>query len=174
MAFLEFLIETQRALRDSVRGLPATAPADAYAEPKRVQEELQEEIAPLKEKIKSELAPQQAAAGTAPPANSSELEQGITLLQTWASAAGEKMLSAAGHLDGRRAASAAADQQSAIDELEKIWDAVIPFHALLARDLADQTKVALSLAPAAAPVLNQKLWIARVRKFPIETKPSPR
>ena len=43
-----------------------------------------------------------------------------------------------------------ADQQAAIDELEKIWDAVIPFHPLLARDLAEQTKIAGSLAPAPA------------------------
>ena len=58
------------------------------------------------------------------------------------------MSSAARHLDGRQAEPAAADQQAAIDELEKIWDAVIPFHPLLARDLADQTKIAQSLAPA--------------------------
>ena len=77
MAFLEFLIETQRALRESVKGLPATAPADAFAEPKRLQDELQEEIPPLKEKIKAELTPQQPAGGNAPQANSSELEQGI-------------------------------------------------------------------------------------------------
>ena len=139
VAFLEFLIETQRALRESVKALPATAPADAFAELKRLQDELQEEITPLKEKIKTELTPQQPGGGSAPQGNSSELEQGITLLQGWASAAGDKMSSAARQLDDRQAAPAAADQQSAIDELEKIWDAVIPFHPLLARDLADQT-----------------------------------
>jgi hypothetical protein len=58
------------------------------------------------------------------------------------------MQSAASHLDSRRAEPAATDQQSAIDELEKIWEAVIPFHALLARDLADQTMVTQALAPA--------------------------
>ncbi len=62
--FLEFLIETQRALRESVKALTSTAPADAFAELKRLQDELQEEILPLKEKIKSELQPQQSAAGT--------------------------------------------------------------------------------------------------------------
>jgi len=149
VAFLEFLIETQRALRQSVKALPATAPADAYAEPKQVQDELQEEIPPLKEKIKSELTPPQAGGGTAQQGISSELAQGTALLQGWASAAGEKMSSASRHLDGRQAAPAAADQQSAIDELERIWDAVIPFHALLARDLADQTQIARSLAPGA-------------------------
>ena len=102
-----------------------------------------EEIPPLKEKIKTELTPQHnAAGGSAPQGNSSELEQGIVLLQGWADAAGDKMTSASRHLDGRQAASAAADQQAAIDELEKIWDAVIPFQALLARDLADQTLIA--------------------------------
>ena len=84
VAFLEFLIETQRALRESVKALPATAPADAFAEPKRLQDELQEEIPPLKEKIKTELTPQQPAGGSAPQGNSSELEQGIALLQGWA------------------------------------------------------------------------------------------
>ena len=150
VAFLEFLIETQRALRESVKGLPATAPADAFAEPKRLQDELQEEISPLKEKIKSELTPQQPAGGNTPQANSSEIEQGIKLLQGWASAAGDKMSSAALRLDARQAGSAADDQQAAIDELEKIWDAVIPFHPLLARDLADQSKIAQSLAPPPA------------------------
>jgi Ca-activated chloride channel family protein len=147
VAFLEFLIETQRALRESVRALTATSSADAFAEPKRLQDELQQEIPPLKEKIKTELAPKPSAGGNAPQGHSAELEQGIKLLQDWATASGDKMASAVQHLDGRQAAPAAADQQAAIDELEKIWDAVIPFHALLARDLADQTLIAGSLAP---------------------------
>jgi Ca-activated chloride channel homolog len=147
VAFLEFLIETQRALRELVKALPSTAPADAFAEPKRLQEELQEEISPLKEKIKNELSPQQPAGGNAPQAKSGELEQGIALLQGWADIAGEKMLSAARHLDERQAGPGAGDQQAAIDELEKIWGAVIPFHPLLAHDLADQTMIAKSLAP---------------------------
>ncbi len=70
VAFLEFLIETQRALRESVKALTATAPADAFAEPKRLQDELQEEIPPLKEKIKTELTPQQPGGGSAPQGNS--------------------------------------------------------------------------------------------------------
>jgi Ca-activated chloride channel family protein len=148
--FLEFLIESERALRESVKSLPASAPADAFAEPKQAQDELAEEIGPLKEKIKSELTPQQPQSGGTPPPNSSEMEKGIALLQEWASAAGEKMASAARHLDGRQAESAVADQQAAVDELEKIWDAVILFHALLARDLKDQTTISQALAPAPA------------------------
>jgi Ca-activated chloride channel family protein len=148
VAFLEFLIETERALRESVKNLPATAPADAFAELKRLQDELLQEIAPLKEKINTELRPEKSSGGGAPQGSTREVEQGIALLEGWANTAGDKMTSAARHLDGREATPAAADQQSAIDELEKIWEAVIPFHPLLARDLADQTLVARSLEPA--------------------------
>ena len=34
--------------------------------------------------------------------------------------------------------------------MEKIWEAMIPFHPLLARDLADQTQIAGSLPKEAA------------------------
>ncbi|MGP0065539.1 MAG: VWA domain-containing protein [Isosphaeraceae bacterium] len=147
VAFLEFLIETQRALRESVKSLTSTSPADAFAEPKRLQDELLQEIPPLKAKIQAELTPQPTGGAAAPQGDASELEKGIKLLQDWATASGDKMSSASGRLDGRQAAPAAADQQAAIDELETIWDAVIPFQALLARDLADQTLIAQSLAP---------------------------
>jgi Ca-activated chloride channel family protein len=175
LAFLEFLIETQRALREAVKALPATSPADAYAEPKRLQDELHDEIGPLKEKIKTELTPPpQPQGGNAPQASSSELEQGIALLQGWAGAAGDKMTSAASQLDARKIEPGAADQQAAIDELEKIWDAVIPFQALLARDLADQTKIAGLLAPPPAaqskPPTNQSSAAADPRGN--ETKPA--
>ena len=142
LAFVEFLMESETALGESVKTLTATSPADAYLELKRVQDELLEEIHPLKEKIKTELQPPKAGGGGAPQADPQALQKGIDLLQSWASNAGEKMGSAARQLDRRRAEPAAADQQAAVDELEKIWEAVIPFHPLLARDLADQTLVA--------------------------------
>ena len=151
VAFLEFLIETQRALRESVKALPGTATADSFAELKRVQDELQEEILPLKEKIKTELRPAQGAAGAVAQGGSQELEKGLALLQGWADAAGEKMHSAGSKLLSRLVEGAATDQQSAIDEMERIWDAVIPFHPLLARDLADQTQIAGALHAETAP-----------------------
>ncbi len=177
VAFLEFLIETQRALKESSKDLAAagTAPADAYAEPKRLQEELQQEIAPLKEKIQSELTPKEPAAAGAAQAPSKELEQGIALLQGWADGAGQHMLSAARRLGERQAGQAAELQQSAIDELDKIWDAVIPFHALLARDLTDQTQIAESLAPAAAADEKPKAGEPSDLKVPQQdaSKPAP-
>jgi Ca-activated chloride channel family protein len=154
IAFLEYLIETQRTLRESVKATTSTTPANAFAELKRLQDELREEIGPLKEKIEAELRPQQAAGGPAAPGQSQEVERGIALLQGWADTAGEKMISAAQRLDGKQADSAANDQLQAIAELEKIWDAVIPFHPLLARELADQTGIVQSLAPATTSEAN--------------------
>ena len=186
VAFLEFLIETQRALKESVKALPSTSPADAFADPKRVQDELLEEIAPLKEKIKTELTPQQPGNGPAPQGSSKELEQGIALLQGWAGAAGDKMQSASSYLDGRQADPATAAQQAAIEELERIWEAVIPFHPLLAHDLADQTKIAQSLAPSDSadpdagndqspakidPDRDQKTPAAKAKQSPAATPP---
>ncbi len=148
--FLEFLSQAQTALRESVKSLPPTAPADAYAELKRAQDELQQEISPLRDKIRTDLQPEQPGAAGAPQVNSQELDEGIKLLESWADAASEKMSAAARHLNSRQAAPATGAQQSAIDELEKIWDLVIPFQPLLARDLADQTVIAKSLEPASA------------------------
>jgi Ca-activated chloride channel family protein len=148
LTFVEFLIETETGLAESSNGLSSTSNADAYFELKRLQDELLEEIPPLKEKIQSELQPPPTTGGSAPQPNLREAQQAIALLQGWATAAGEKMRSASRQLDGKRAQAAAADQEAAVEELAKIWEAVIPFHPLLARDLADQTRIAESLAPA--------------------------
>ncbi|HEV3006162.1 MAG TPA: VWA domain-containing protein, partial [Pirellulales bacterium] len=147
VASLEFLIGVQTALRQTADALPSTAPADAYAELKRAQMELHEEIAPLKDKIRADLGQQSTGGAAAGQAPDEGLEKGIALLEEWADAAGQRMTSAADELDARQRAAAVEQQQSAIDELEKIWDAVIPFHALLARDLADQTQIAGALRP---------------------------
>ena len=105
VAFLEFLIETQRALREAVKALPETASADAFAEPKRLQDELQEEIRPAQGEDQDR-ADARAVRGRE--CSVSELRvssnKGIAMLQNWAGAAGEKMASAARHLDGRQAA----------------------------------------------------------------------
>ncbi|MBS0262465.1 MAG: VWA domain-containing protein [Planctomycetes bacterium] len=157
LAFLEFLVQTQRSLRTSASELADSAPSDAFAELKRLQDELFEEIEPLKDKIQAELQPAPSAAGApgSPPmapatgSQPSETEQAIQMLQQWADMAGEKMSEAANRLGRRQGARAMAEQQAAIDELEKIWDAVVPFQPLLSRDLAEQTKLTRELAPPA-------------------------
>lgn len=149
IVFLEYLIQTQTSLKEAAHSLPKNSSADVFAELKRAQGELSEEIPTLREKIASELRPQQQPGAPSPsPKDSAELEQGITLLQEWADAAGEKMQSAARRMGVRDPGVAVKEQQLAIDELDKIWEAVVPFHPLLAKELAEQTTIARSLNPA--------------------------
>ena len=148
LTFLEFLIQTQTALRETVQHLPEPVRSDTLAELKRAQEELQEEIPTLREKIDSELRPPPDPQSGNIRATPKELEEGIQLLQSWADTAGEKMSAAARRLTAKDPAKATADQQAALEELDRIWEGVIPFHPLLAKELADQTSIARTLAPA--------------------------
>ena len=110
---------------------------------KRLQDELQEEIVPLKEKIKAELQPQhRPAVSNRRPQIAQRARGGDCPLEGWAEAAGEKMSRRPDNSVTGTRSTASEAQQAAIDELEKIWEAVIPFHPLLARDLADQTRIA--------------------------------
>jgi hypothetical protein len=154
--FLEYLMQAQTTLRESVKSLPTPVRSDALAELKRVQAELHEEIPTLREKIEHELRPPAAAqtpGGTSPPAgnaaagNSKQLDSAIALLQGWADAAGQNMSAAAARLGEKETTAAVNDQQAVLNELDKIWDAVIPFHPLLAKELAEQTSIVKSLAP---------------------------
>ena len=145
--FLEFLIQTQSALKETVDHLPEPIHSDVFAELKRAQEELREEIPTLREKIDAELRPQADPQASPAAVSSKELEEGIKLLQGWAETAAEKMTSASRRLGAKEPKKAVSDQQTAIDELDQIWEAVIPFHPLLAKDLSDQTAISRILNP---------------------------
>lgn len=146
--FLEFLMQTQTALLETTKKLPKNVSADVIAELKRAQDELAEEIPVLRDKIESELRPKEPAAGAGPAQNSNDVDEGITLLQGWANKAGDRMAGASRQLARAEINDAVAEQQAAIDEIDRIWDAVIPFHPLLAKELSDQTAISESLGPA--------------------------
>ena len=142
IVFLEYVIQAQSELRDGVKHLSEVVRADTFAELKRVQEELRDELPTLREKIANDLRPQSDPKSGTAPAASKELEEGILLLQSWVDTAGEKMSSASHRLGAKEPAKAASDQQLAIDELDRVWESVIPFLPLLAKVLADQTVIA--------------------------------
>lgn len=151
VAFLEFLMQSESALRESSLDRASTD-ADSLAELKRAQDELREEVPTVREKIAAELQPPDAAPNSTP-----EVAQAIQLLQGWADAAGERMAAASARLAAREPAAAAADQQAAVDELDRIWEAVIPFAPLLTKALADQTSLARELAEESAELDFSKL-----------------
>lgn len=147
--FLEFVLQTQTALKETVNNVSDTATADAFAELKRAQLELSDEIPTLRDKIESELNPPPANQGQTNPQVSNEVQEGISMLKGWADTSGQKMSAAARQLGVREAGKAVIEQQAAIEELQKIWEAIVPFHPLLASELAAQTAIARTLAPAA-------------------------
>lgn len=147
LKFLEYLIQTQTGLRDTVLHLSDSTNADQFAEIKRLQSELREEIPTLREKIAEQLRPE-ADPNSKQPANASkEVEEGILMLQGWADTAGQKMEAAERQLSTRDTAKTATEQQLTLDELDRIWEAVVPFHPLLAVELAAQTAIT-KLIPA--------------------------
>jgi len=152
IAFLEFLMQSEKTLQETVKQLPENVATNAFAEIKRAQDELREEVPTLREKIATELQPTDPQptdpqSGAAPQPVPQEVQEGIKLLQGWAAEADNKMGSASRELAKADAKQAAALQQAAIEELDRIWDAVIPFQPLLAKELTDQTTIAKTLLP---------------------------
>ena len=151
IAFLDFLMKAETALQETVKQLPENVANDAFAEIKRAQDELREEVPTLREKIATELQPTEPQTVAAPQPVPPQIQEGIKLLQGWADEADNKMASASRLLAKTDAKDAASEQQAAIQELDRIWDAVIPFQPLLAKELADQTTITKSLTPETKP-----------------------
>jgi Ca-activated chloride channel homolog len=145
--FLEFVMKSQSSLQATVKQLPEIVAGNTFAELKRMQTELREEMPTLREKIAKELAPEESQAGGAPQALPQEVQEGIKLLQSWADEADKRMASASQQLGKLDAKATLEEQQAAIDEVDKIWDAVIPFRPLLTREFSDQTAIAKTLVP---------------------------
>lgn len=157
--FLEFLMTAQNAMIESIQQLPANASLDVYAQLKKQQDELAAELPFLREKIAAELQPHATSPGAntapqstpppsaPPPSIPPELKEGIELLQSWSDKAADSMSTASQALLKAAAADTVAHQEEAVAQLDQIWDAVIPFHPLLAKELIDQTALAEQLAP---------------------------
>lgn len=156
LEFLEFVIKTQGSLQSSVKQFPKNVAGDAFAELKRMQTELREELPTLQGKIAKELIPPDLQQNNAAQAIPEEIQEGIKLLQSWANAADKKMDAASKELGKSDANATIVEQQAALDELDKIWDAVIPFRPLLIKELAEQTGIVKSLLPESTPALEDK------------------
>ncbi|MCY2984507.1 MAG: hypothetical protein NTY15_12860 [Planctomycetota bacterium] len=150
--FLEYLVQGQLALKETTDSFKTSTSPNAFAEMKRLQSELRDEIPYLKDKIDSELRPKEVddKAGNANSKNPNadeDLERGIALLNGWADEASSKMGAAEGLLSKRDGTSAAGKQKLAADQLDQIWDAVVPFQPLLSKELSEQIQIAKQLTP---------------------------
>ncbi|HYF48795.1 MAG TPA: VWA domain-containing protein [Planctomycetota bacterium] len=157
LQFLEYLIGAEQGLRQNILKMDGSTPLDAFADHKRAQDELIEEIEPLKEKISAALkAPQQpqppgvvGAPPTDPVVDPKKAEEMLKALNGFADQAGRRMLEASAALNDRKPPDAASAQKLAIDELEKIWSLAAPFQALLQRAYREQSELVSTLDPDA-------------------------
>lgn len=147
--FLEFILKTQSDIQSSVNTLTPESNLDLFAEWKRVQDELNEEMPFLREKIDSELRPPKedsklpnnSSASTPTEENNTEIEQAISLLQSWSDDARSHMETASEHLSKSASSNASSEQTKALETMDRIWDAIAPFHPLLNKDISLQKKV---------------------------------
>lgn len=148
LRFLMMIDAEQRAHRAAAKAL-----VDIPSSPQRrqalstaasSQRQLFEEIEPLKEKIATELSaaqPPAAQPGAAPPAQPStdpEVQRAIELLTGLADEAGKAMTAAADQLDTQSPDRAAEQQATALEKLDQIYMAVVPFANLVQRAVNTQ------------------------------------
>ncbi|MCE3014567.1 MAG: VWA domain-containing protein [Pirellula sp.] len=152
LQFLDYLIETEQSIFRESSQLKDLYALDRHAELKQVQDELIDEIPTLRSKITDTLTKKEAPNNPSSndpktAASEKEVEKAIEMLENWVDTAREHMRQSSRTLGQFRASESFVSQQNAVDELEKIWDAVAPFQAVLGKALAEQTKIVNDLKP---------------------------
>ena len=149
LQFLDYLIETEQSILQESMQLKDLYALDRHAELKQVQDELIDEIPTLRKKITDELTKKDpnnpSSKDPSAAATDKEVEKAIEMLENWVDTAREHMRQSSRTLGQFRASESTVSQQSAVEELEKIWDAVAPFQAILGKALAEQTKIVKDL-----------------------------
>ena len=182
LQFLDYIIVTERMILSEASKLKDLYALDRQAELKQMQDELVDEIPTLRKKIIDALTKNDDPNGTASKDpntadSDKEVEKAIEMLENWVDTARDHMRQSSRSLGQFRASESVGSQQNAVDELEKIWDAVAPFQAVLNKALAEQTVIAKELKPSekesdqtesddalpATTIKNQQRTLARTR-----------
>jgi hypothetical protein len=162
LEFLRMIEARQRELRSATKTLAGQADSprrrQVLSTTESAQRELAEEIGPLKEKIKAELGSAQKAgqsphgAPGSPPAPSvspGAAQTAIQGLTRWADEAGKAMTQAADELRDGSPGDAVAPQTEAVEKLDQIYRAVVPFPQLVQRAITTEQGLVDQVAPAA-------------------------
>ena len=165
LGLLEFLqmIETQeRMLRSTAQSLDAEPDSpkrrQAFSTTETSQMKLAEEIEPLKKKIAEAFQAPQQPAGAAPgmaqagPPQAGAVQtppsdEAVDLLQQLADEAHRAMQSAADRLDGDSVSRAIEFQAEAVEKLDQIYMAAVPFPDLIGRGVATEEGLVEQVAP---------------------------
>ncbi len=162
---LEFLLTIegrQRALRGDAKSLAVQAHSprrrQALATAESSQRTLAEEIGPLEEKIAAEVGSAKPQGPSPPQASGSALgnaplleaaEEAVERLTGLADQAREAMLRAADDLQGGSPDEAAQAQKEAVEKLDRIYGAIVPFADLVGRAIATEQGLVDRVAPVA-------------------------
>ena len=157
LKFVLWLLERQEALRDGIRAFADLEDTpmrrQALVESKTAQDELAEEIEPLKAKIDEALSASQPGAGGAGPgaapsgaADPARTEQARTVLQGWADDAREAMEEASGFVMDSPS-EALSPQNRGMESLDRIFGAAGSFEAVLMAAIRDEQAVVNHTVP---------------------------
>ncbi len=157
--FLEMLMQSQKGLHQEVAVLHKEADSprrqQALQGSSSAQQQLSEEIEPLKQKIGEAFetpspgvpsAPAGAAPGIATP-GAEELKQVQETLEGWANEAGEAMVRAAHDIEGALLPEAMKSQHKAFRQLDRTWGVVVPFERVLEQATTLQTGIVEETIP---------------------------
>ncbi|MBI4566198.1 MAG: VWA domain-containing protein [Planctomycetes bacterium] len=150
LTFLEMLMHTQRGLQSGVEALEKTVDSPMKREGLRravvAQQQLADEIEPLKKKIGEALRPPEGQPDSEP------RHQAQKILEGWADEAGEAMKKAASDLNVQQWESGRDAQARALEALERIWLAAAPFEKVLSRAI----QVEKSVVERTTPLVEEK------------------
>ena len=156
LKFLEMIQETQLQIREGVRQIAGQPDSPRRREAVGVaesdQRKLQEEIEYLKEKITEVLAPPQPPQGQTPAQpqpDQEQIDKALTMLKGWADESAAKMTDAADSLAGGIPESAPLAQIEAVERLDRVYGALVPFPMILEKSIVTETGLIEKTGPLA-------------------------
>ena len=146
--FLDYMQATQNEILSASTKLEDLYQLDQHAELKLLQDSLTEEFPFLNEKIQEAVDPsEQDPQATISDEEKKEVQKVIDLMLGWSDTSRDYMRTASASLERFRASESLEKQQLALDELDKIWNAVSPLDLTLERAIVEQRKIVTTLKP---------------------------
>lgn len=163
--FLDYMQSTQSKILNASTKLEDLYQLDQHAELKLLQDRLMEEFPFLNKKIQEAINPSEKD----PQAKISdeekeEVQKVLDLMLGWSDTSRDYMKTASVSFERFRASESLEKQQLALDELDKIWNAVSPFEQTLQRAIAEQRTIVSSLTPFESDSTNEQVERKTIRE----------
>ena len=146
--FLDYMQKVQNEILSESAKLEDLYQLDRHAELKLLQDSLMDEFRFLNEKIQEALNPEETdPQNKISDEEKKEIQKVIDLMLGWSDTSRDHMKLSSASLGKFRASESLDHQQQALDELDKIWNAVSPLEPTLKRAITEQRKVEKDLKP---------------------------